>query len=61
MKSILPIEDNIILSQDMNGLWVMDIFKLGQFNFTKEKWNEFLDKINSKTKGIFKKDIPENA
>ena len=61
MKSNLPKEDNIILSQDMNGLWTMDISKLGWFNFTKEKWNEFLNKNNAKIKGIFKKDIPENA
>lgn len=61
MKNNLPKEDNIILSQDMNGLWVMDISKLGWFNFTKEKWNEFLNKNNAKIKGIFKKDISENA
>jgi len=61
MKSNLPKEDNIILSQDMNGLWVMDISKLGWFNFTKEKWNEFLNKNNGKIKEIFKKDITENG
>ena len=61
MKSNLPKEDNIILSQEINGLWTMDISKLGWFNFTKEKWNEFLNKNNDKIKGIFKKDIPENA
>ena len=48
MKSNLPKEDNIILSQYMNGLWTMDISKLGWFNF-------------ARIKGIFKKDIPENA
>jgi len=61
MKNNLPKEDNIILSQDMNGLWVMDISKLGWFNFTKEKWNEFLNKNNGKIKEILKKDITENA
>lgn len=61
MKNNLPKEDNIILSQEINGLWTMDISKLGWFNFTKEKWNEFLNKNNDKIKGIFKKDIPENA
>jgi len=61
MQSNLPKEDNIILSQDINGLWTMDISKLGWFNYTKEKWNEFLNKNNAKIKGIFKKDIPENA
>ena len=45
MKSNLPKEDNIILSQEMNGLWTMDISKLGWFNFTKEKWNEFLNRF----------------
>jgi hypothetical protein len=61
MKNNLPKEDNIILSQNMNGLWDMYLPKLGLFNFNKEKWNEFLNKNNEKIKGIFKKDISENA
>ena len=61
VKNNLPKEDNIILSQEMNGLWKMDISKLGWFNFTKEKWNEFLKKNGNKIKGIFKKDISEEA
>ena len=61
MKNNLPKEDNIILSQNMNGLWDMDLPKLGLFNFNKEKWNEFLNKNNAKIKGIFKKDISEDA
>ena len=61
MKNNLPKEDNIILSQNMNGLWDMDLPKLGLFNFNKEKWNEFLNKNNAKIRGIFKKDISEDA
>ena len=54
-------EDNIILSQEINGLWKMDITKLGWFNFNKEKWNEFIAKNKNKIKSIFGKDISENA
>ena len=61
VKNNLPKEDNIILSQEMNGLWKMDISKLGWFNFTKENWNEFLKKNGNKIKGIFKKNISEEA
>ena len=57
----LPKEDNIILSQEINGLWKMDIAKLGWFNFTKEKWNEFIGKNKNKIKSIFEKDISENV
>ena len=57
----LPIEDNIILSQEQSGLWKMDISKLSLFNFTKEKWNEYLSKNKEKIKEIFKKDIVEEA
>ena len=57
----LPKEDNIILSQEINGLWKMDIAKLGWFNFNKEKWNEFIEKNKNKIKSIFEKDISENA
>ena len=57
----LPKEDNIILSQEINGLWKMDITKLGWFNFNKEKWNEFIAKNKNKIKSIFGKDISENA
>ena len=45
----------------MNGLWKMDIAKLGWLNFTKAKWIEFLKKNNNKIKEIFKKDISEEA
>ena len=48
VKNNLPKEDNIILSQEMNGLWKMDISKLGWFNFTKEKWNEWFGDEDSK-------------
>ena len=57
----LPKEDNIILSQEINGLWKMDITKLGWFNFNKEKLNEFIAKNKNKIKSIFGKDISENA
>ena len=57
----MPKEDKIILSQEMNGLWKMDISKLGWFNFTKEKWAEFLKNNNKRIKEIFKKDISEEA
>ena len=57
----LPKEDNIILSQEINGLWKMDIAKLGWFNFNKEKWNEFIGKNKNKIKSIFEKDISENV
>ena len=61
VKNNLPKEDNIILSQEMNGLWKMNISNLGWFNFTKETWNQFLKKNGNKIKGIFKKDISEEA
>ena len=61
MNNNLPKEDNIVLSQEMNGLWKMDIAKLGWLNFTKAKWIEFLKKNNNKIKEIFKKDISEEA
>ena len=61
MNKNLPIEDNIILSQEQSGLWKMDISKLSLFNFTKEKWNEYLSKNKDKIKEIFKKDIVEEA
>ena len=57
----LPLEDNIILCQDMNGLWTMDISKFSWFNLTKSKWNDFVNKNNSKIKEIFKKNISEDA
>jgi len=56
----LPKEDNIILSQEINGLWKMDIAKLSWFNFNKEKWNEFIQKNKNKINSIFEKDISEN-
>ena len=61
VNNYLPKEDNIILSQEMNGLWKMNISNLGWFNFTKETWNQFLKKNGNKIKGIFKKDISEEA
>ena len=57
----LPLEDNIILCQDMNGLWTMDISKFSWFNLTKSKWNDFVKKNSSKIKEIFKKNISEDA
>ena len=57
----MPKEDKIILSQEMNGLWKMDIAKLGWFNFNKGKWAEFLKNNNKRIKEIFKKDISEEA
>ena len=61
MNKDLPIEDNIVLSQEQSGLWKMDISKLSLFKFTKEKWNEYLAKNGDKIKEIFKKDIAEEA
>ena len=60
-KNNLPKEDNIIINQEMNGLWKMDNLKLSWFNFNKTKWKQFLEKNNAKIKEIFKKDIPEEA
>ena len=54
-------EDNIILSQEINGLWKMDISKLTWFNFTKSKWSDFLKKNSNKINEIFKKKITEEA
>ena len=54
-------EDNIILSQEINGLWKMDFTKLSWFNFNKEKWNEFFGKNKNKINSIFEKDISENT
>ena len=54
-------EDNIILSQEINGLWKMDVAKLAWFNLTKSKWNDFLKKNGNKIKEIFKKNIAEEA
>ena len=61
VKNNLPKEDNIILSQEIDGLWKMDISKLAWFDLTKGKWNEFLTKNKNEIKAIFKKDIPEEA
>ena len=57
----MPKEDFIIMKQEMNGLWKMDISKLAWFNLNKEKWKEFLSKNKNKIVNIFKKDIPEEA
>ena len=54
-------EDKIILNQEENGLWKMDILKLGLVNFTKNNWDEFLNKNKVKIKTIFKNDISEDA
>ena len=61
IRNNLPKEDNIILGQEMNGLWKMDISRLEWFNLTKGKWNEFLKKNKEKIKTIFKHEIPEDA
>ena len=60
-KLNLPKEDNIIMNQEMNGLWKMDKNKLSWFNFNQEKWKEFLSKNEAKLKEIFKNNIPEEA
>ena len=54
-------EDNIILSQEINGLWKMDISKLNWFNFNKTKWSDFIKKNTKKIEEIFKKKITEEA
>ena len=61
MNKDLPKEDNIILSQEINGLWKFDNSKLSWFNFTKAKWNQFLSKNKNKIREIFKQDINEEA
>ena len=61
MNKDLPKEDNIILSQEMNGLWKFDNSKLSWFNYTKSKWNDFLNKNANKIREIFKQDITEEA
>ena len=60
-KLNLPKEDNIIMNQEMNGLWKMDNTKLSWFNFNQKKWKEFLKKNEIKLKEIFKNNIPEEA
>ena len=60
-KNNMPKEHFIIMKQEMNGLWKMDISKLAWFNLNKEKWKEFLSKNKNKIINIFKKDIPEEA